>query len=172
MQRVGQGLVVIALSFMAMVAIGSTTAHAEKTNHPNPHRHCVASRDGLSDTLNPVSTPASRVVRSAVTAQGMNPDTCNTTISVPTTDCPVTMKLVATNLSAATSTYRVGDVVRFDIALATTRAVDINAIQAYLDFPVAELLLVTGPTNLTPGRFRRRSSPMTGSLPLHPVHSD
>ncbi|NBQ33094.1 MAG: hypothetical protein EBU21_14300, partial [Proteobacteria bacterium] len=28
-QRVGQGLVVIALSLMAMVAIGSTTAHAE-----------------------------------------------------------------------------------------------------------------------------------------------
>ena len=149
-QRVGQGLVVIALSLMAMVAIGSTTAHAENPTIQTPTVTASPVVTASPTPSNPVSTPANRVVRSAVTARGMNPDTCNTTISVPTTDCPVTMKLVATNLSAATSTYRIGDIVQFDISLATIRAVDINAIQAYLDFPVAELLLVTGPTNLTP----------------------
>ena len=149
-QRVGQGLVVIALSLMAMVAIGSTTAHAENPTIQTPTVAASPVVTASPTPANPVSTPASRVVRSAVTARGMNPDTCNTTISAPTTDCPVTMKLVATNLSAATSTYRVGDTVQFDISLATIRPVDINAIQAYLDFPVAELLLVTGPTNLTP----------------------
>ena len=149
-QRVGQGLVVIALSLMAMVAIGSTTAHAENPTIQTPTVTASPVATASPTPANPVSTPASRVVRSAVTARGMNPDTCNTTIPVPTADCPVTMKLVATNLSAATSTYRVGDTVQFDISLATIRAVDINAIQAYLDFPVAELLLVNGPTNLTP----------------------
>ena len=149
-QRVGQGLVVIALSLMAMVAIGSTTAHAENATIQTP---TVAASPVVTASPTPataVSTPASRVVGSAVTGRGMNPDTCNTTISAPTTDCPVTMKLVATNLSAATSTYRVGDTVQFDIALATIRPVSMNAIQAYLDFPVSDLQLVTGPTNLTP----------------------
>ena len=149
-QRVGQGLIVGAVSLMAMLTIGTVKTYAE--NSPIQTAPIKVSPVATVSPVpaNPVGTPASRAVRTAVTARGMNPDTCNTTITAPTTDCPVTMKLVATNLSAATTTFRIGDTVRFDIALATIRNVEINAIQAYLDFPVADLLLVAGPTNLTP----------------------
>ena len=64
-----------------------------------------------------------------------NPTTCATAVNSPTADCPVTMKLVATNLSAATTTFRVGDVVQVEIALTTTRALDINAVQALRRLP-------------------------------------
>ncbi|MBU6289984.1 MAG: hypothetical protein KGS10_17640, partial [Chloroflexi bacterium] len=72
-----------------------------------------------------------------------NPTTCATTITVPTTECPVTMSVSVANLSAATTTFRVGDVVRADITLETTRTILFNAVQVAVDFDAAELVPVT-----------------------------
>jgi hypothetical protein len=53
------------------------------------------------------------------------------------------MSVGVANLSAATTTFRVGDVVRADITLETTRTIQFNAVQVAVDFDAAELVPVT-----------------------------
>ena len=60
------------------------------------------------------------------------------------------MKAVVATPPDGDTAFRAGDVVRVDIALATTREVRVNAVQISLDFPVGDLVLVVGPSDVTP----------------------
>jgi hypothetical protein len=85
-----------------------------------------------------------RGVRKSSTAS--NPTTCATTVQLPSADCPVKMSVAATNLSAATTSVRVGDVVRIDVTLATIKPVQFNAVQVAMEFDAAELVPVSDAT--------------------------
>ena len=76
-----------------------------------------------------------------------NPTTCATTITVATDTCPVTMSLVATNRSAPTTTFRVGDVAEVQVRLVTAATVTFNAVQVALEFDAADLRPVDGPVS-------------------------
>ena len=143
-QQIRQEIGAMVISLMAVLAIGPLTTHAES---PPPQPTITVTPASPTPTLARNSWTW-RARSAAITTA--NPTTCATAVNEPTTDCPVTMKLVATNLSAATSTFRVGDVVQVEVALTTTRTLDINAIQAYADFPASDLLLITGPSDPTP----------------------
>ncbi len=143
-QRIRQEIGAMVISLMAVLAIGTLTTHAES---PPPQPTITVTPASPTPTLARNSWTW-RARSAAITTA--NPTTCATAVNAPTTDCPVTMKLVATNLSAATSTFRVGDVVQVEVALTTTRTLDINAIQAYLDFPASDLQLIAGPSDPTP----------------------
>jgi hypothetical protein len=91
------------------------------------------------------------------------PVTCATTLSTATDACPVTMKAVVADPPEGDDAFRAGDVVRVDIALATTREVRVNAVQISLDFPVGDLRLVRGPSDAT---LVPASNP---SVPVAPV---
>ncbi len=141
-QRIRQEIGAVVISLMAVLAIGTLTTHAES---PPPQPTITVTPASPTPTLARNSWTW-RARSAAITTA--NPTTCATAVNAPTTDCPVTMKLVATNLSAATSTFRVGDVVQVEVALTTTRTLDINAIQAYLDFPASDLQLIAVPSDL------------------------
>ena len=143
-QQIRQEIGAMVISLMAVLAIGPLTTHAES---PPPQPTITVTPASPTPTLARNSWTW-RARSAAITTA--NPTTCATAVNEPTTDCPVTMKLVATNLSAATSTFRVGDVVQVEVALTTTRTLDINGIQAYADFPASDLLLITGPSDPTP----------------------
>ena len=143
-KRIRQEIGAVVISLMAVLAIGTLTTHAES---PPPQPTITVTPASPTPTLARNSWTW-RARSAAITTA--NPTTCATAVNAPTTDCPVTMKLVATNLSAATSTFRVGDVVQVEVALTTTRTLDINAIQAYADFPASDLQLITGPSDPTP----------------------
>jgi hypothetical protein len=57
------------------------------------------------------------------------------------------MKAVVATPPDGDIAFRAGDVVRVDIALATTREIRVNAVQISLDIPVGDVRLVRSPTN-------------------------
>ncbi|NBT04870.1 MAG: hypothetical protein EBS94_15890, partial [Proteobacteria bacterium] len=143
-QRFWQAPGSVIVGLVAILAIGTSPTRAE-----NPPTQPTITATPVAPTPTPARSTWTWRARSTGTATS-NPTSCATGISAPSGDCPVTMKLVATNLSATTSTFRVGDVVQVEVALTTTRALDINAIQAYADFPASDLQLIAGPSNPTP----------------------
>ena len=95
--------------------------------------------------------PATGMTRDVMRrALGLLPDTCNVTVSAPTDQCPVTMRAVAPAPPPGDDAYRIGDVIRVDVTLASTRTLVVNAVQVALDFPAADLELVTGADGLVP----------------------
>ena len=56
------------------------------------------------------------------------------------------MAVTAHNVSAATTTFRVGDVIRADVTLDTFTSVQFNAVQVAMDFDASELVPVTDAT--------------------------
>ena len=124
------------------------TASASPTIAPQSHTATVAGAPTAPPALTasptlvrtPVVAPWKWRARSVVgTRDAPNPTTCATTIATPTTDCPVTMAVAVTNLSAATTTFRVGDVVRADVTLTSITDVQFNAVQVAMEFDAGEL---------------------------------
>ncbi|MBU6289897.1 MAG: hypothetical protein KGS10_17205, partial [Chloroflexi bacterium] len=116
---------------------------------------------GPTQTAQPTPT-----VAIAAAVRGRNvfaPVTCATTLVTATDACPVTMKAVVAAPPDGDDAFRAGDIVRVDIALATTREVRVNAVQISLDFPVGDLRLVRGPSDAT---LVPASNP---SVPVAPV---